>query len=222
MKILKYKNSKGEYEDLYSVYKEDPYKDYDFNGYDFVDMEDAGIWCTHNVGANKPEERGLYFSWGEVIGYDESSQKPGGFKNDTYNYKNNPDTLPLDKDTAHANMGGKWRMPSIDEFIKLINLCDSEVIPEYNNSRVLSLKLKTDSSKQLILPIAGELDNEYGDGPTLIGDTCFYWSNSIDKSYPDDSAYILRSEGDLLTDSQDLRFKGLTIRAIYDSSIKSN
>ena len=40
-----------------------------FNGYDYVDMGDAGYWATCNVGASKPEEYGNYFAWGETIGY---------------------------------------------------------------------------------------------------------------------------------------------------------
>lgn len=39
--------------------------------YEFVDLGlPSGIkWATCNVGANSPEEFGLYFAWGEIEGY---------------------------------------------------------------------------------------------------------------------------------------------------------
>ena len=27
------------------------------------------LWCKHNVGATNPEDNGLYFAWGETVGY---------------------------------------------------------------------------------------------------------------------------------------------------------
>lgn len=50
---------------------------YDTNGYDYVDMGDAGIWCTHNIGASRPEEGGLFFAWGETQGYTPEQVKNG-------------------------------------------------------------------------------------------------------------------------------------------------
>lgn len=89
---------------------------FDANGYDYVDMGEAGIWATCNIGANKPEEYGLYFAWGETEGYPDTSgdkkftwddYKFGTKDNLTkYNSTDNLTTLELEDDAAHVNMGG--------------------------------------------------------------------------------------------------------------------
>lgn len=120
MKVLKYKTSDGKYENLYDTYKEpvDP-----FNGYDYIDMGEAGIWATCNVGAKSPNESGIYFAWGET----ESKEM---YTQDNYKWKDNDKYhgdnihLELEDDAAHINMGGDWRMPTKEEFEKLIDLCN--------------------------------------------------------------------------------------------------
>lgn len=41
------------------------------NGYDYVDLglPSGTLWATMNVGASKPTDYGLYFKWGDTIGY---------------------------------------------------------------------------------------------------------------------------------------------------------
>ena len=41
------------------------------NGHEFVDLglPSGTLWATCNVGATSPEQRGLYFAWGETEGY---------------------------------------------------------------------------------------------------------------------------------------------------------
>lgn len=133
------------------------------NGHDYVDMGDAGIWATCNVGANSPEEFGLYFQWGEVEGlpntatttdkrYDWSTYRFStngtgvSSSGENFNkYNNNPDygyngftdsltVLELEDDAAHVNMGGDWRMPSPEEFKELYDACDTTWVTNYNSS----------------------------------------------------------------------------------------
>lgn len=54
------------------------------NGHDYVDMGEAGIWATCNIGASKPEEAGLYFAWGETEGYIDASIRK--FTYDNYKF----------------------------------------------------------------------------------------------------------------------------------------
>ena len=38
------------------------------NGHEYIEI--GGIkWATMNVGADKPTDSGLYFAWGEIVGY---------------------------------------------------------------------------------------------------------------------------------------------------------
>lgn len=42
-----------------------------FNGHDFVDLglPSGTLWATCNIGAENPADGGLYFAWGETVGY---------------------------------------------------------------------------------------------------------------------------------------------------------
>ena len=146
--------------------------DGEINGFGFVDMGEAGIWATCNVGANKPEERGLYFAWGETKGYPDASgdkkfswedYKFGTSESDLTKYNSTDEltTLELEDDAAHVNMGGNWRMPTKDEVQKLIELCNTEWTTNYEGTGIKGriFKLKTDESKQLFFPVAGRCDN---------------------------------------------------------------
>lgn len=174
----------------------------DTNGYDFVDMGEAGIWATCNVGASKPEEYGLYFAWGETKGYPDVSGDKKFDKNDyelsdgdaqyssnliKYNKTDNLTILELEDDAAHVNMGGDWRMPTNDEFQKLIDLCNAELIDNYNDTGIKGMlfKLKTNESKQLFFPYGGSYYYGSRNGFT---NTCKCWSSVI---YGTTQAYCL-------------------------------
>ena len=107
----------------YLLEYEDPY-----NGYEYVDLGlPSGLkWATCNVGADSPEKVGLYFAWGETIGYTPKQVTKGERVFDTGTYNAGAaasifTNLTLEQDAAHINMGGNWRMPTIAEFDELIN-----------------------------------------------------------------------------------------------------
>lgn len=142
----------------------------DTNGYDYVDMGEAGIWASCNVGASKPEEYGLYFEWGGTIGYPDTSDKRFNTSGSDYIFGPNPTkynegdgltALELEDDAAHVNMGGSWRTPTYEAFKKLNDLCNSQLTYNYNSTGIAGriFKLKTDESKQLFFPAAGEAYN---------------------------------------------------------------
>lgn len=126
-------------------------KDFDTNGYEYVDLglPSGNLWATCNVGANNPEETGLYFQWGDIQGY--TAEQVGidkQFNTDWADYKyshegatetspqltkycnsrssgynNFTDTLSileLSDDAVHMNMGGGWTMPSKEDYEELI------------------------------------------------------------------------------------------------------
>ena len=95
-------------------------------------MIDLGLpsktkWACCNVDADKPEDKGGYFSWGET------NEKA------TYNWttytlcEGSPSTCQnigseisgKQYDVAHVKWGGSWVMPSIDEIKELIDNCFS-------------------------------------------------------------------------------------------------
>lgn len=105
------------------------------NGYEFVDMGLSVKWGTCNVGADKPDECGAYFAWGETEPkdyYGWSTYKYGDgmisltkYCSDSefgYNeFTDSKTTLDLEDDAAHANWGGSWRMPTMAECEELLN-----------------------------------------------------------------------------------------------------
>ena len=98
------------------------------NGFEYIDLglPSGTMWATCNVGAAKPEDWGLLFQFGRVDGY-LYNDKHNQFKTDDTPlttsgkvYKAN-DILDLVDDAAHVNMGGKWRMPTKEDFDELFN-----------------------------------------------------------------------------------------------------
>ena len=91
------------------------------------------LWCEHNVGASRPEDPGLYFSWGNITGH----AKGSGYDFSADNYNSSPAAalngdIPVSDiyDAAHHNMGSQWRMPRQSEYNELVNNCDSEWITQ--------------------------------------------------------------------------------------------
>ena len=83
-------------------------------------------WASCNIGANKPEEYGDYFSWGET------TTKKEYTKNNYLYYKNGKylnigaDISGTQYDVARAKWGGKWRIPTKDEVEELVDNCKYE------------------------------------------------------------------------------------------------
>ena len=129
----------------------------DTNGYEWVDLGLSVKWATCNVGATKPEQYGDYFAWGETLpkrSYTEAGSATYG--------KNMEDFTgnPL-YDTASANWGDGWRMPTKSEIQELKNKCSWEwvAVNGINGYRVTG-----PNGKSIFLPAAG-----YCSG-TLFGD----------------------------------------------------
>ena len=118
--------------------------------YNFVDLglPSGLLWADRNIGAETPEDAGLYFQWGDVQGYtaeqvgngeglkyfalsDYKFSSDGGSSNlSKYNNTDNKVVLDLEDDAAHVLMGGNWRMPTQEDFHELINNTDLYLVPE--------------------------------------------------------------------------------------------
>ena len=101
------------------------------------------LWASCNIGATKPEEVGEYYAWGEISPnwYDASgkysmdnSHSAMGLNWDMTKYctkekygtVDNKISLDLNDDVAHIVLGGRYRMPTKDDFEELVNNCTSE------------------------------------------------------------------------------------------------
>lgn len=188
------------------------------NGYEYVDLGlPSGLkWATCNIGATSPEEYGLYFAWGEMVGYT-GEQVPGvrAFTNNEYNAgpaASISADLTLAQDAAHANLGGNWRMPTKAEFQELIDNCDVVWTDDYNvtgvTGRVFTSKINGNS---VFFPVAGTCGDSgiYG-----LGEIGYYWSTSWNSSIS--SWYFnINSYDQYITRDDSRRYYGRTLRGVF-------
>ena len=135
------------------------------NGYGYVDMGLSVKWATCNIGSEAPETYGQYFAWGEVKEKDEYSWNTYQWCNviDTtltkycvsskYGIIDDIVTLEKEDDAASVNWGGKWRMPTDEEWTELRSECDwyRITLNSINGFKVISKK----NGNSIFLPAAG-------------------------------------------------------------------
>ena len=166
---------------------------------EYVDLGlPSGIkWADRNIGANKPEDYGDYFAWGEIAPKEEYNWSTYKWCNGSsssltkYNYNSslgfvdNKTQLELSDDAARANWGGKWRMPTDAELTELREQCTWTWTTEngINGYKVTSRI----NGKSIFLPAAG---NRTGPSLGSVGDG-YYWSSSISTEGSPVGAYYL-------------------------------
>jgi hypothetical protein len=132
-------------------------------------------WASCNIGANKPEEYGDYFAWGET-------EKKEIYAWGTYTHCNGSeiachdlgsDISGTEYDVAHVKWGGKWRMPTSDNIQELLDNCKSEwtklngVIGRKFTSKI--------NGNSIFLPAAGYCWNG---NLGHVGKGGYYWSST--------------------------------------------
>ncbi len=136
---------------------------------DWVDLglPSGLLWATHNVGANKPEEFGDHFSWGETEPKSEyriaNYRYFGGDENHITKYCYNPeygkdgyiDSLavlePMD-DAATVRWGNGVRTPTMDEWYELME--NTEGKADTLNG-VSGYRFTATNGNSIFLPAAG-------------------------------------------------------------------
>lgn len=126
------------------------------------------LWADRNVGAEKETDYGLYFQWGDVVGYTDASHStwdscPGNGCYSSFNRDSiaawdaenlSGGLLKPEVDAATVNMGSNWRMPTREDFGELISNTNYEYaeIDGVKGGKFIS---KADASKYIFLPFAG-------------------------------------------------------------------
>ncbi|MBQ6247441.1 MAG: DUF1566 domain-containing protein [Kiritimatiellae bacterium] len=162
-------------------------------------------WAETNIGAENPEDYGLYFWWGDTVGYrregnawvasdgSSSNFSFGSGSAPTYGKKystlqsegwivtkNGTYVLAPEHDAAQAHWGGNWRMPTKVELEALNKNCDWTWTTRNGVSGYLVRGRGAYSSASIFLPAAG-----YGNGtsPSYAGSYGYYWSSVPYESY---------------------------------------
>lgn len=201
-----------------------------FNGHEYVDLglPSGTLWATCNVGANKPEEYGDYFAWGEIKPktvydwdtYKYSKVKQRLFKKvdlltkycgrSEYGYEGFRDDLTVLQsadDAATINWGKGWRMPTKEEWEELYN--NTTHIWTARNGKLFTAS----NGNTLFLPAAGSrgLSSLRGAGISVE-----YWSSSLHTGCPSSAwvfSFYLLDPGMYNYD----RDCGLSVRAVHSS-----
>ena len=116
------------------------------------------LWADRNIGASSPDDAGLYFQWGDTVGYaaeqvangekvfasdwsDYFDTTDGGSTFNKYN-KSGLRVLEASDDAATVNMGSEYRMPTKTEMQELINNTTATFVDlqgnEYSQTEALS------------------------------------------------------------------------------------
>lgn len=163
------------------------------NGFEYIDLglPSGTKWATCNVGADRETDYGLYFAFGETKGYSgftdakrfnwgdyKFSVNSSNYKFAKYNSTDGKKILDLCDDAAHMHMGGKWHMPTKEQFRELKSNTIICWETNYNGSGIDGTLFisKSDTSKKLFFPASGRIFNCISE---CVGKTCNYWSSSI-------------------------------------------
>ena len=174
--------------------------------YEYVDLGlPSGLkWAKCNVGAENETDYGDYFMWGSTTPNtaDECNWVSYKYRNGSYNtltkyntstlYGVNTDnitTLESVDDAATQIMGDDWKMPTMNDFIELLNGTNNEWITNFNGTGVNGMKFtsKTDTSKYIFIPAAGYCHNG---SVYSVGGNSYVWSSSLGTSNPSEAWYL--------------------------------
>ncbi len=191
-----------------------------------VDLGLSVLWATCNVGAEKPEDYGDYFAWGEVktkAMYDfatykyfkgTSTMSPNvtkycDFSLSGYNgFVDNKNVLDSVDDAATVNWGGLWRMPTDSEMTELREKCTWiwTVQNGVNGYKIVGL-----NGNSIFLPAVGYIMNDrFNDS----GISARYWSSSLELGGGAVCAYAMNFSSNLVNQSIILRTCGQSVRPV--------
>ena len=158
--------------------------------HEYVDLGlPSGLkWATCNVGAEKPEDYGDYFAWGETKPQIDNRYSWESYKwviisiskltkycaDSSYGTVDGKTVLDPEDDAARANWGGDWRMPTVAEIEELQDNCMGAWTTQdgVKGYKVTSKK----NGNSIFLPAAGY---RWNDELGYAGSNGSYWSSSL-------------------------------------------
>ena len=187
---------------------------------EYVDLGLSVKWATFNVGANKPEDYGDYFAWGETESkntYSWSTYKwcngssttlTKYCTNSSYGTVDNKKTLELSDDAAYTNWGGKWRTPTDAELTELRTQCTWTWTTQ---NGVNGYKVTGTNGNSIFLPTAGY---RYNSSLGSAGSYGYYWSSTLEISSSSFALNVGFNYGYVSSYRYD-RYFGRSVRPVY-------
>ena len=198
-----------------------------------VDLGLSVKWASCNLGASKPTEYGGYYQWAGTkdvsatsiyldwnnCPYHTGSDIYSGWTK--YNTKSSYGTVdnktvlePMD-DVASVALGGKWRIPTDEEWTELRNTNNCSwtwtTIDGVNGYKVQSKKPGY-TDNWIFLPAAGYRNDGSLNGVGSVGD---YWSSSLYTDYPYNAYYMSFFSGYFSRGSSS-RYNGRSVRPVSE------
>lgn len=195
-----------------------------FNGHECVDLglPSHTAWATCNIGAEKPEEYGLYFAWAETDAktyYDWSTYKycKGSYNTltkycnssaDGYNgFSDNLEKLEPMDDAATAKWGNGWCTPTKHQWEEL----ETKTTHTWTTINGVDGRLFTGpNGNSIFLPAGGTY---IGAEIREIGHIGNYWTNLL-SGYSENAYKFILTSGGTESRNYDLRNFGRSIRPV--------
>ncbi len=185
------------------------------------------LWANMNVGAEKEEDPGLFFAWGETEGYLQDGSDDHRFDwatykwckgsrssqtkyctNSSYGTYDNKVNIDLTDDAAYINWGENWRMPTNEEMKELVEMTDNRWTTQ--NGVEGYVFISHTNGKSIFLPAAGcrvsESNYEHGTD-------CYYWAGTLDEESPYAAHYLRFYVGKVFLASL-FRYYGMNVRPV--------
>ena len=181
-------------------------------------------WAKCNLGANSEEESGLYFQWGDTVGYTAEQigiNKVYNWKNykwsidgsssdfSKYNSTDGKTVLDLEDDAVHTALGGNWRMPTVDDWRELYDNTEQQWT-QING--VNGYKLTASNGNYIFIPATGG-----GTWSSLSceGSSGCVWSSSLLRVGSPVAFHCRFYSGGFKPDYDYPRYFGFSVRGIY-------
>ena len=199
-----------------------------FNGHDFVDLglPSGTLWATCNIGAEKPEEFGGYFAWGETNTKSIYESELYKYTDGEYNkltkycglsdYGNNGFIdnlieLQSNDDPATVNWGSGWETPSKVQWDELLVNTKNKWTTWNGVNGCLFTSKK--NGQTFFLPAAGI---RWGGETHYAGSYGgYYWSGSLYTGNPDYAWHLRFYSGDCSMNSWGCRYFGSSVRPVH-------
>ena len=194
----------------------------------YVDMGTSVKWAAYNLGANRPEQIGGYYAWGEIetkreynwYNYKHVIASTLGSVNVSFRryniYTDKLNRLLVEDDAVKQHWGGNWRIPTQDDYMALIEKCEWKEFSLKEVNGIIAYSPQKHNA--IFFPLTGWMFNGLNDKET-VGE---YWTMDLplspysgvcDEAY---LFYISFDDGSISARDYTGRAVGLPIRPIYD------
>ena len=190
-----------------------------------IDLGLSVKWASCNLGATVPNGYGDYYAWGEKD--TKSSYNWSNYKwcdgsadtitkyniDDSYGTVDNNAVLNASDDVVRVKLGGKWRIPTSDDWEELMSNCSMEYKYKYGSYGWLVTSNINGAS--IFLPFPGIKEGDYFNAA---GNSGSYWSSSLYMDDPCKASYV-RIDNNSFQKGTLFRNCGVSLRPVYGDFI---